>query len=218
MRPAQAEYESRWYFVFRVFRHMIFSSAQSIFKYYLTSVKKGTGSLPELKRHVACRRASGRNAQGYQLVELMITVGIFTALSTGLLGVLATMFQANNSSHNQAMAALIVQEVIDNCRSQSWNTLQANLGTQTLLTNRTASGQTAPESFPRPLLLDTVAKTYSAEARNRLFRASSVTQTLTDIGGGQIRVTVDVAYPSENSNVTKHMVAGTVITEHGIHN
>lgn len=200
---------------------MIFPSAQSVFHFFsLKAFIKGPfGSLPAFKRlTVRKRRSARRDARGYQLVELMMTVGVFTALSTGLLSVLATMFQMNTSSHNQALAALIVQEVIDNCRSQSWNTLQANLGTQTLLINRTASGQAASGAFPRPLLLDTVAKTYSSEARNRLFRATSVTQTLTDMGGGQIRLTVDVAYPSENSKSIKHMVAGTVISEFGIHN
>ncbi|MBY0360126.1 MAG: hypothetical protein K2W82_19140 [Candidatus Obscuribacterales bacterium] len=167
-------------------------------------------------------RVKIRNEEGFQLVELLVAVGITTILSTALLSTLASMYQLNTSSHNQAMTTMIIQEVMDNARNMSWSTLTDDtiFPKETwinLVVNQTSSNPSLPSSFPRPLLLDTHNKTYSSVAQNKLFRGT-VRQRLQDLGSNQLKLTVEVTYPVENSGKAKTVSASTNISQYGLHN
>lgn len=159
-----------------------------------------------------------RNASGFQLVEMIVSLGVVSILMAGIVESLALVQRAARASQNHAIASIIAQEMIDEARNQTWTTLNANIGTITLLVNRTASGQTGPSYLPRPLLLDLANNTYSDAGQNNLFRGT-VQQVLALAGSGQLRLTVTVSWPTENSpGQTSTLTMTTVISEYGIHN
>lgn len=180
----------------------------------------GTRGIPAMKAQpTQCRM---RSQEGFQLVELLITVLVISILSTALIGTMASMYQLNTASHNQALATMLLQEVIDNSRNMSWSTLTDNTIFPkdtwiNLVVNQTGASSGAPTSFPRPLLLDMYGKNYSAVARGKLFRGT-VRQKLQDLGSNQLRLTIEVSYPVENSGKTKTVSAATTISQYGLHN
>lgn len=173
-------------------------------------------------RYIKYARHTVRNGGGYQLMEMMITMLVITIISTALLGLMASMFQLNTSSHNQVLSNMIIQEVIDNARNMSWDVLKDDtiFPKSTwipLVVNQTTSNSGAPTSFARPLMLDMYNKTYSSEGSGKLFNGTA-RQKLEDLGDNQLRLTVEVSYPASNSGQSKTVSAATIISEFGLHN
>lgn len=125
---------------------------------------------------------------------------------------------------NQVLAAHIAQELLDNARHQRFTDLLAEVGTtRTIEINRVGESADTQGIMNRPVLLDLENLRY----RNYSLQGSEVTgnafrgraqQTVTDIGGGMLRVLVNVDWPAENGRGRKVLQASTVVSQFGIHN
>ncbi len=169
-----------------------------------------------------------RSEGGWQLVELLIGVLVTSLLSSAIVSDWSQVLRFTTRGQNQVIAADLAQEVIDNARNTSWNSLLANANggaPQTLLVNRQYSGQSGPAIFPRPLLQDWdsssggLGAAYSQAARSGAFRGN-VTETVTDNGDGTARVTVNVRWTESGqlAGTARNYTLSTLIAQNGIHN
>lgn len=163
------------------------------------------------------QRQSLRSEGGVQLVELVVAIGLISLLTASLLDGLWTCARTNTATQNQLAATNIAQQVVDQVRNANWNTLKNNLGTRSLLVNRSYGGQTGPGFQPRPLMLDMANNSYSEEGKNNLFQGT-VTETIADIGQGQLLVTVNVKWADEQGRKQKELNMSTLVSQDGIHN
>lgn len=151
------------------------------------------------------------------MVELVVAIGLISLLTATLLDGLWTCARTNTATQNQLAATNIAQQVVDQVRNANWNTLRNNVGTRSLLVNRQYNGETGPGFQPRPLMLDIANNTYSSEGQSNLFQGT-VTETITDIGQGQLLITVNVKWADEHGRKMKELNMSTLVTQDGIHN
>lgn len=174
-----------------------------------------------MSRIIRKRRLSSNNCSriegGYQLVELLFAVGILTTLMASIMDGLSQVHRQTTASQNQVIATNIAQEIVDQARNADWTTLNANMGTRTLLVNRQNTGDSGTGYNTRPLMLDMVSQTYTPAASANLFRGT-VQQTLTNVGAGRLRLTVNVSWPGEHGGANKTLIVSTMISQYGIHN
>lgn len=162
-------------------------------------------------------RKSLRAESGVQLVELVVAIGLISLLTATLLDGLWTCARTNTATQNQLAATNIAQQVVDQVRNANWNTLRNNLGTRSLLVNREFSADVGPGFQPRPLMLDMANNGYSWEGQHNLF-TGTVTETIADIGQGQLLITVNVQWADEHGRKPKELNMSTLVSQDGIHN
>lgn len=176
------------------------------------------------------RSGTGRNDQGFQLVESLVAVLVLSLFLAGVMNGLANMHQQTTAPQNQALAFTMCQELFDTARNQTFNNLLASAdgAWHQVLVNRQVSGETAagqPAYIPGPLMLDLSGgngASFTSQGQANLFRGT-VEQKLdspaTDgnLGSGQLRLSIRVNWPAENSaNANRTVQMSTLIYEHGI--
>ncbi|MBY0548823.1 MAG: hypothetical protein K2W95_16245 [Candidatus Obscuribacterales bacterium] len=169
------------------------------------------------RRRKPSSNKSSRVDGGYQLIELLIAVGILSTLMASIMDGLSQVHRQTTASQNQVIATNIAQEIVDQARNADWTTLNANMGTRTLLVNKQNSADSGTGYNTRPLMLDMVGQSYTPEASANLFRGT-VQQTLTNVGAGRMRLTVNVSWPGEHGGGNKSLIVSTMISQYGIHN
>lgn len=170
-----------------------------------------------IRRRRLSPNRSSRIEGGYQLIELLVAVGILTTLIASIMDGLSQVHRQTTASQNQVIATNIAQEIVDQARNADWTMLNANIGTRTLLINKQNSGDSGSGYNTRPLMLDMVSQAYSPAASSNLFRGT-VQQTLTSVGAGRLRLTVNVSWPGEHGGGNKSLIVSTMISQYGIHN
>ena len=179
-----------------------------------------------------------RNADGIQLVELLVAIVVSGLIVSAITSSLMQMMSFSSNGQNQLMASDIAQEVIDNSRNMSFNRLVALCDQPqpiTLLCNRKSEADSTDPygAFPRPLSQDWVNMRYHQDAANG---ALSKTQTnrfrgdVTDGGlvqqrlvksivNGVTTVSVEVQIQWKDGRNAGHSYkASTLIADNGIHN
>lgn len=154
-----------------------------------------------------------RNQGGFQLIEMIVAILIISLLMAGIVDSLAQVLRGTTATQNQTFAISIAQEIMDNARNSNWQTLMANQGTQTLMVKGVES---KTGMFPRTLMPDYTASSFSSEGQNNTFRGN-VRQTLTLVGPSRMRLDVNIDWPSDNAGKNRQMQVSTMISEHGIH-
>lgn len=174
-------------------------------------------------RQIANRRLAGRGEEGFQLVELLVALGIVTILMAGILNSMTAVMRSTTVTQNQVIAAAIAQEVMDHARHCRWNDLTA--GNYTLMLNRFSAGTTGPAFMNRPLLLDAVNNRYANETYNsttstkgNVFAGDSATATvtITNITADEKQLVLTVSWPGEHGGGNKTLRAQTALYHYGI--
>ncbi|MBY0545964.1 MAG: type II secretion system GspH family protein [Candidatus Obscuribacterales bacterium] len=160
---------------------------------------------------------------GYQLVELMVAIGICTIFLAGILDSMASVMRSSTATQNQVIAAAIAQQVIDHARHCRWNDLTA--GNYTLMINRYSAGTNGPTFMNRALLLDSVTNRYANETYNsttstkgNVFAGdrASATATITDVNADEKLFVLTVSWPGEHGGGNKSLRAQTSLYHYGI--
>ncbi len=108
-------------------------------------------------------RAPGQ--KGAILIEVLIAFLVASIFSAGILQLYVHTFSLSNMAQSQIMAASIAQECIDSIRALPYSTVCPNSSPQTHYAVMSGTQASCTDSlFPRPLLQDTTALTYSAGA------------------------------------------------------
>lgn len=166
-------------------------------------------------------RARGRrSARGYQIVELLIAIGIITWLMAAIMDGLAQLYRQNTSSANNNIAMNITQTLIDHARNMRWDDAGlAPANNIELNVDRDSAGDNGPATImQRPVLLDFQNFRYSTSNGNAEHRfRGRVFWTIQDVDGDTKRLTVTVRYPEQNGK-EHQIVTQTLLYQHGIGN
>jgi prepilin-type N-terminal cleavage/methylation domain-containing protein len=168
-----------------------------------------------------------RDARGFHLLELMVSVSIGTVLMMAIYGSSLGFYRTTSGNEGQVIASNLAQQVIDNARNSTYAKLLSFLGggnsvsQSLLLYDYPADRSTA--MFPRPLLRNLnvdSGMTYTQKSIQKRFNGS-VTETIMnltpgDIKNGQLRILVLVAW--SDSNGQHQYNTATTISQSGIHN
>lgn len=166
-----------------------------------------------------------RNQKGAFLVELLVGVLVLSIVLGGLMQGLSQLHTQTTAPTNQMLASAMCQELFDMARNQSYNTLLANADSafHQVIVNRETNGQTAtgqPAYITQPLMLDmstALGANYSTVGSNKRFRGTAE-QRIDNLGGGQLRLTVRITWPSEMGGGDRQMQMDTRIFQSGIIN
>lgn len=158
-----------------------------------------------------------RENQGFQLVELLVTVLIISIFMAAITDAMAKTYMQTSASQNQVIAANIAQELIDIARDTGYNTL-SQASTADGSWHDVAVYGTAAATQPAYLLRPLMIYGSTSPAQNNRFRGS-VRQMLTNIGNNQVQLQIEVNWPAENSGgVNRQLRASSLISQYGIHN
>lgn len=116
---------------------------------------------------------------------------------------------------------------MDAVKGLGFDYIAANLGTYTLLTNKTATSLPGPVVRPEPLLLDLVNRKWTSNVDNSKFREANIVTYSASIAPGYslasngqpeaIKVSITVNW-SDGVKVFGHQVTtSTILTRTGVH-
>ena len=163
-------------------------------------------------------RGARRSAGGYQIVELLIAIGIITTLMAAIMDGLSQLYRQNTSSSNNTVAMNITQTLIDHARNMRWSELTAASNVELNVDRESASDNGPVTIMQRPVLLDFQNFRYNTSAGNQEHRfRGRVFWTMQDISNDTKRLTVTVTYPEQNGK-NRTISTQTLLYQFGIGN
>lgn len=170
------------------------------------------------RRCAHARINSRRKASGYQLVELLIAIGVITTLMAAIMDGLSQLYRQNTSSANATIAMNITQTLVDHARNMRWNELVVVNNVELNVDRESASDNGPVNIMQRPVLLDFQNLRYNTSYGNNEHRfRGRVFWTMQDIDGDTKRLTVSVRYPESNGK-DRTITTQTLLYQHGIGN
>lgn len=117
------------------------------------------------------KRPRYRNTRAFTLVEALVSVLIGATITGVFLDTYSKMQRTGATTHNEACANAIAQELIEESRTIGFNFLAPRVGVSyELLTNRVGVGQSGPASFRQdPVALDLVKKLWDYNVGNSVW-------------------------------------------------
>jgi type II secretory pathway pseudopilin PulG len=173
------------------------------------------------------RRKLGRSTSGVTIVEALVGMLIAALVSGIFLDLFGKLLQTNAASQNEIYANVVSQEMMDTVKGLGFDHIADNLGTFTLLTNRTATSLPGPAVRPDPLLLDLVNRKWNSKVDSSKFQAGNTVTYTAGIAPGfslasngqpeAIKVSIAVTW-SDGVKAFGHTVTtSTILTRTGVH-
>ncbi len=169
----------------------------------------------QISRHSA--RHQYRSAEGMYLLETLVALTVGAFISFALLDMLCGSMRTMETSHNEAAAAEILDELSEQTRAHGYNRLYSYLGQSfPMVINETPSA-TYPDSelHKRPLGLDFVSKTWNSRTVSNAFGDSNEASVSYAVASGpiadSIRVKIDVTWTDPRSSLRRSVTRSVVL-------
>lgn len=169
----------------------------------------------------------GRSSTGVTIVEALVGMLIAALVSGIFLDMFGKLLQTNATSQNEIYANIVAQEMMDAVKGLGFDYFAANLGTYTLLTNKTATSLPGPAVRPDPLLLDLVNRKWNSKVDSSKFHEGNTVTYAAGIAPGfslaangqpeAIKVSITVSWTDGVKTFGHQVTTSTILTRTGLH-
>lgn len=171
-------------------------------------------------------RRLNRTRTGVTIVEALVGMLIAALVSGIFLDLFGKLLQTNATSQNEIYANIISQEMMDAVKGLGFDYFAANLGTYTLITNKTSTSPPGPAVRPDPLLLDLVNRIWNSKVDSSKFRDANTVVYNASIAPGfalasngqpeAIKVSITVTWTDGVKTFGHQVTTSTIVTRTGM--